>query len=202
MDRAVQAGAVPITTFQYLFGLQQDWARAETYEGVMEILPTHSSHGIQVRFSNWVLGEHGTEASTSVQKRYSVFRINVIFDHYQNRAAVGFDGMSRDRVRPVHGRREIDIRSCLQLPPPREGNSYCRARRCEKQRRRQTQCTEHQRHIHGKTATANPLRQGNLRRDIETGHSGDPGRACNEAGDYRSRGLASDGKQCRCECCA
>src|SRR6201994_3051111 len=38
MDRAVQAGAVPITTFQYVFELQQDWARTETYEGVMNIL--------------------------------------------------------------------------------------------------------------------------------------------------------------------
>ncbi len=66
MDRAVQAGAVPITTFLYLFELQQDWGRAETYEGVMEVLPRHSPHGIQVRFSNWVLGEHGSEASTKV----------------------------------------------------------------------------------------------------------------------------------------
>ena len=66
MDRAVQAGAVPITTFLYLFELQQDWGRAETYEGVMEVLPRHSPHGIQVRFSSWVLGEHGSEASTKV----------------------------------------------------------------------------------------------------------------------------------------
>ena len=64
MDRAVQAGAVPITTFQYLFELQQDWARAETYEGVMEILRAHSPYGIQVRFSKWALGEHASEAGT------------------------------------------------------------------------------------------------------------------------------------------
>ena len=38
MDRAVQAGAVPITSLQYVFELQQDWARSETYEGVMNIL--------------------------------------------------------------------------------------------------------------------------------------------------------------------
>ena len=35
MDRAVQAGAIPITSLQYVFELQQDWARSETYEGVM-----------------------------------------------------------------------------------------------------------------------------------------------------------------------
>ena len=58
MDRAVQAGAIPITSFQYVFELQQDWARTETYEGVMNILRAHSPYGIQVRFSKWALGEH------------------------------------------------------------------------------------------------------------------------------------------------
>jgi nicotinamidase-related amidase len=62
MDRSVQAGAVPITSCQYLFELQQDWARSETYEGVMDILRAHSPYGIQVRFSKWALGEHASEA--------------------------------------------------------------------------------------------------------------------------------------------
>jgi len=62
MDRVVQAGAVPITSLQYVFELQQDWARSETYEGVMEILRAHSPYGIQVRFSKWALGEHASEA--------------------------------------------------------------------------------------------------------------------------------------------
>lgn len=61
MDRAVQAGAVPITSCQYVFELQQDWARSETYEGVMDILRAHSPYGIQVRFSKWALGEHASE---------------------------------------------------------------------------------------------------------------------------------------------
>jgi Isochorismatase family len=62
MDRVVQAGAVPITSLQYVFELQQDWARGETYEGIMEILRAHSPYGIQVRFSKWALGEHASEA--------------------------------------------------------------------------------------------------------------------------------------------
>jgi nicotinamidase-related amidase len=66
MDRAVQAGAVPITTFQYVFELQQDWARTETYEGVMSILREHSPYGIQIRFSKWALGEHASEAGAKV----------------------------------------------------------------------------------------------------------------------------------------
>jgi nicotinamidase-related amidase len=62
MERAIQAGAVPITSLQYVFELQQDWARSETYDGVMEILKAHSPYGIQVRFSKWALGEHASEA--------------------------------------------------------------------------------------------------------------------------------------------
>jgi nicotinamidase-related amidase len=64
MDRLVQAGAVPITSCQYLFELQQGWARTETYNGVMDILRAHSPYGIQVRFSKWALGEHASESGT------------------------------------------------------------------------------------------------------------------------------------------
>jgi nicotinamidase-related amidase len=64
MQRALQAGAVPITSCQYLFELQQDWARSETYEGVMDILRAHSPYGLQVRFSKWALGEHASEGQT------------------------------------------------------------------------------------------------------------------------------------------
>ncbi len=60
--RLVQAGAIPMTSLQVTFELQQDWARSETYEGVMDILRTHTPYGIQVRFSKWALGEHASEA--------------------------------------------------------------------------------------------------------------------------------------------
>ncbi|HEY9348526.1 MAG TPA: hydrolase [Inquilinus sp.] len=65
MERMIQAGAVPVTSLQVLFELQQDWARAETYDGVMEILKAHSPYGIQVRFSKWALGEHASEAGAA-----------------------------------------------------------------------------------------------------------------------------------------
>ena len=68
MDRAVQAGAVPITSLQYVFELQQDWARSETYEGVMDILRTHTPYGTQVRFSKWALGEHASEAGPAAHR--------------------------------------------------------------------------------------------------------------------------------------
>jgi nicotinamidase-related amidase len=66
MDRLVQAGAVPTTSLQYVFELQQDWARSATYDGVMEILTAHSPYGIQVRFSKWALGGHASEAAAKV----------------------------------------------------------------------------------------------------------------------------------------
>lgn len=62
MQRMVQAGAVPITALQFVFELQQDWARSATYEGVMDILKSLTPYGIQVRFSKWALGEHASEA--------------------------------------------------------------------------------------------------------------------------------------------
>lgn len=40
-----------MTTFQTLFEQQQNWARAETYRGVMEILHRHPPNRVQVGFS-------------------------------------------------------------------------------------------------------------------------------------------------------
>lgn len=57
VQRLVQAGAIPITSLQFLFELQQDWARSETYEGALEILKAHSPYGIEVRFVKEFLGE-------------------------------------------------------------------------------------------------------------------------------------------------
>jgi nicotinamidase-related amidase len=63
VQRLVQAGAIPVTSLQVCFELQQDWARGETYEEVMDILRAHSPYGIQVRFSKWALGEHASEGT-------------------------------------------------------------------------------------------------------------------------------------------
>lgn len=39
--RMVQAGAIPVTWFQVMCELQRDWARTETYNGVMDIISQH-----------------------------------------------------------------------------------------------------------------------------------------------------------------
>ncbi len=62
VQRMVQAGVIPVTSLQFMFELQQDWARAATYEPVMDVLRALSPYGTQVRFSKWALGEHASEA--------------------------------------------------------------------------------------------------------------------------------------------
>ncbi len=63
MQRMIQAGAVPMAALQFVFELQQDWARSGSYDGVMDILKSLTPYGIQVRFSKWALGEHASEGS-------------------------------------------------------------------------------------------------------------------------------------------
>lgn len=65
VQRLVQAGAVPMTALQVVFELQQDWARQDTYDGVMDILKQHTPYGIQVRFSKWALGDHASESGAA-----------------------------------------------------------------------------------------------------------------------------------------
>lgn len=65
VQRLIQAGAIPVTSLQVTFELQQDWARSETYDGVMDILKAHTPYGIQVMFSKWALGAHASEAGAA-----------------------------------------------------------------------------------------------------------------------------------------
>jgi len=60
LERIVQAGAVPMTSVQFLCELQRDWARGETYDGAMEIFKAHTSYGIGVRYAKQILGGHAS----------------------------------------------------------------------------------------------------------------------------------------------
>jgi hypothetical protein len=60
VQRLIQAGATPITSMQWAYELQQDLARAETHDGMLEI-KEHTPYGIQIRFSKWALGEGAHE---------------------------------------------------------------------------------------------------------------------------------------------
>ena len=46
VQRAIRAGAVPMTTLQVMFEWQRDWARSETRDGCIEILQAHSPRRI------------------------------------------------------------------------------------------------------------------------------------------------------------
>jgi nicotinamidase-related amidase len=62
VQRVIQAGAVPMTSLQFMCELQRDWARGETYNGCMDIFKAHSAYGIGVRYAQQILGEHASEA--------------------------------------------------------------------------------------------------------------------------------------------
>lgn len=63
MQRAIQAGAVPLNWLQFMLELQRDWARQATYDAVMDIAKTHAgAYGIGVRYAKSILGEHASEA--------------------------------------------------------------------------------------------------------------------------------------------
>ena len=52
MDRMVQAGVVPVTWQQVLLEWQRDWARKETYDGVLAIVKEHSgAYGMGVDYA-------------------------------------------------------------------------------------------------------------------------------------------------------
>lgn len=59
MQRVVQAGAVPMTWIQTMLEWQRDWARQETYAGVMEIVEAHGgAYGVGVQYAHTMLGGH------------------------------------------------------------------------------------------------------------------------------------------------
>lgn len=62
IQRVIQAGAVPMTSFQILYEWQRDWARTETYDPMMQIQYAHSPYGIGIRYAKSILGEHASEA--------------------------------------------------------------------------------------------------------------------------------------------
>lgn len=57
VTRMVQAGAVPITSLQYLLELQRDWARAETYGLTTGIAREHAGgYGLGIQYAKAMFG--------------------------------------------------------------------------------------------------------------------------------------------------
>ncbi|KAB7771137.1 hydrolase [Xanthomonas maliensis] len=57
VTRMVQAGAVPITSLQYLLELQRDWARSETYALTTGIARAHAGgYGLGIQYAKRMFG--------------------------------------------------------------------------------------------------------------------------------------------------
>ena len=58
IQRCIQAGSVPVTWQQVILEWQMDWARAATYDAVMDILKQHAgAYGMGVEYAyTMVLG--------------------------------------------------------------------------------------------------------------------------------------------------
>ncbi|MET9441217.1 hydrolase [Streptomyces sp. NPDC006610] len=57
LERMSRAGAVTVTWVQVLLELQRDWARGETYEGVMDIVKAHAgAYGLGVVYAKHFIG--------------------------------------------------------------------------------------------------------------------------------------------------
>ena len=55
--RMVQAGAVPVTSVQYLLELQRDWARGDTYELTTGIAREHAGgYGVGIQYAKAMFG--------------------------------------------------------------------------------------------------------------------------------------------------
>jgi hypothetical protein len=63
------------------------------------------------------------EPHDGIHERAAIGRIDVIFDRHQDRAAIGLDVMRLHGLRPMHGGREVDAGSRLQLPAPKQRNN-------------------------------------------------------------------------------
>ena len=69
VQRIVQAGVVPMTSLQVMFEWQRDWARAETYDGCMEILKAHADYGIGIIYAKSILAPTRAKAAGQRQPK-------------------------------------------------------------------------------------------------------------------------------------
>ncbi|QNK01215.1 hydrolase [Dyella telluris] len=59
MERMIQAGAIPMTSVQYLLELQRDWARTESYESTTGIAQRFGgAYGLGITYAKSMFGAH------------------------------------------------------------------------------------------------------------------------------------------------
>ena len=67
IQRAIQAGAKPITSLQYMLEVHRDWARSETYNEIVRISKKYGgAYGLGIDYaktwSKWLTGKEASEA--------------------------------------------------------------------------------------------------------------------------------------------
>ncbi|NAS11494.1 hydrolase [Poritiphilus flavus] len=72
IQRAVQAGARPITSLQYMLEIHRDWARSETYNEIVRISKKYGgSYGLGIDYiktmSKWLTGKEASEADSGTK---------------------------------------------------------------------------------------------------------------------------------------
>ncbi len=73
IQRAVRAGAIPITSLQYMLEIHRDWARSDTYNEIVRISKKFGgSYGLGIDYiktmSKWLTGKEASEAEGSKKK--------------------------------------------------------------------------------------------------------------------------------------
>jgi nicotinamidase-related amidase len=59
IQRMIAAGAIPMTSIQYLLELQRDWARSETYKPVTDLIKKYGgAYGIGTQYAHEMLPKH------------------------------------------------------------------------------------------------------------------------------------------------
>ena len=69
VQRMIQAGAVPVTWQQVILEYQRDWARKETYDGILDIVKEHSGgYGMGVDYAYTMVHKAPQRTQTKAQE--------------------------------------------------------------------------------------------------------------------------------------
>ena len=137
------------------------------------------------------------------EERRPVLRIDPVVHGDQHRPLIVIRRLQEVRRVPVQGRRQVERRRSLQLPPPRDDHAEKGPGGGDVEGRRQSldagdlapdgaaesHRAEEGGQKNGESASAHPLREGHLRRNEQRRHHDDPARSRHKARRHRQHGL-------------
>ena len=128
-----------------------------------------------------------------------MLRIDVIADRHEHRPTIGIVVAAGHCGRPMHCRRQVQVRAGLELPAPLHQGGDRAPGSGGEERRRETEArsdltpdeaaeaerAEHHGHVKGRPAAAHPFWQGDQSRHVEAREARDPGNTGNHASQER-----------------